>query len=155
MHHASSPAAKRRVGFLATGVTSAALLAVLRRRAAASSPVSAKDGCSSENLRRSGRTFDAVCRPSIRQDGVVVDRARVGAAASALLAAAVLAGCGSGGSGRSASKSTATHSSSTAAQTSTATASSSAAAVAPAKHRVKTVNLTVEVNGDLLVHTAV
>jgi poly-gamma-glutamate capsule biosynthesis protein CapA/YwtB (metallophosphatase superfamily) len=71
---------------------------------------------------------------------------------SALLAAAVLAGCGSGGS---AGKSTATHSSSTAAQTSTATGSSAAAAVAPAKHRVKTVKLTVEVNGDLLVHTAV
>ena len=30
----------------------AALLAVLRRRAAASSPVSAKDGCSSENTKR-------------------------------------------------------------------------------------------------------
>jgi poly-gamma-glutamate capsule biosynthesis protein CapA/YwtB (metallophosphatase superfamily) len=80
---------------------------------------------------------------------VVVDRARVGAALSALLATVALAACGSGG------KSSSTTTSSRTAGGTTAATTGSSAAAAPAKRPAKTVKLTVEVNGDLLVHTLV
>jgi poly-gamma-glutamate capsule biosynthesis protein CapA/YwtB (metallophosphatase superfamily) len=78
---------------------------------------------------------------------IVIGRVRVGAAVS-VLAALALAGCGSGSGGGNSS----TAASRSAAQT---TSASGRAAASRAKRPVKTVKLTVEVNGDLLVHSSV